>query len=140
METREVAVSPSELFGTSIETVVGKFREMKARSAALKSFMLRRSRATSQATNGTGSSRSEDRRREQKASAASRAPPPSGVEHGGGVSLVRGKITSGKWSITSALSGVLELQRLTNMCLLHPSPFHPLTEVKWDSDVRYNWP
>ncbi len=38
-------VSPSELFGTSVETVVEKFREAKVRSAAFKTFIPRRSRS-----------------------------------------------------------------------------------------------
>ncbi|KAL0148027.1 hypothetical protein M9458_056642 [Cirrhinus mrigala] len=35
----DAPVSPSELFGTSIETVIEKFREAKARSAAFKTFI-----------------------------------------------------------------------------------------------------
>ncbi len=73
----DASVSPSKLFGTSVETVIGKFLEAKARFAAFKTFMPRRSRSKPQATKGAGSSQSEDRRQDQKASTASRAPPPS---------------------------------------------------------------
>ncbi len=41
----DAPVSPSELFGTSVETVVEKFREAKARSAAFKSFIQEASRS-----------------------------------------------------------------------------------------------
>ncbi len=41
----DAPVSPSEFFGTSVETVVEKFREAKARSAAFKSCLPRRSRS-----------------------------------------------------------------------------------------------
>ncbi len=41
----DAPVSPSELFGTSIETVVEKFKGAKARSAAFRSFIPRRSRS-----------------------------------------------------------------------------------------------
>ncbi len=37
----DTPVSPSELFGTSVETVVHKFREARARSAAYESFIPR---------------------------------------------------------------------------------------------------
>ncbi len=39
----DTPVSPLELFGTSVETVVHKFREARARSAAYESFIQRRS-------------------------------------------------------------------------------------------------
>ncbi|XDV19450.1 hypothetical protein PO909_024920 [Leuciscus waleckii] len=58
-------VSPSELFGTSVEAVVGKFREAKARSGS-----------TPRQAGGPGPSRSEDGRQGQQASVTSRAPPP----------------------------------------------------------------
>ncbi len=70
----DAPVSPSELFGTSVETVVEKFREPRARSAAFKTFIPRRSEP--EQSRGPGSSWSEDRRRAQKASVATRAPPP----------------------------------------------------------------
>ncbi len=69
-------VWPSELFGTSVETVVQKFREAKARSAALKSFIPRRSRSEPEQCRGPGPSWSEDQRRAQKVSVVTRAPPP----------------------------------------------------------------
>ncbi len=40
-------ISPSELFGTSVETVVEKFREARAHSAAFETFIPRRSRSES---------------------------------------------------------------------------------------------
>ncbi len=43
-------VSPSELFGTSVETVVEKFREARAHSAAFKTFIPRRSRSEPERT------------------------------------------------------------------------------------------
>ncbi len=73
----DASVSPSKLFGTSVETVIGKFLEAKARFAAFKTFMPRRSRSKPLAMKGAGSSQSEDWRQDQKASTASRAPPPS---------------------------------------------------------------
>ncbi len=72
----DAPVSPSELFGTSIETVVEKFREAKARSAAFKSFIPRRSRSEPEQRRGPGPSPSGDQRWAQKASVAARAPPP----------------------------------------------------------------
>ncbi len=72
----DAPVSPSELFGTSVETVVEKFREAKARSAAFKSFIPRRSRSEPEQRRGPGPSPSEDQRWAQKASVAARAPPP----------------------------------------------------------------
>ena len=72
----DAPVSPSELFGTSVETVVEKFREARTRSAAFKSFIPRRSRSEPEQHRGPGPSRSEDPRRAQKASVAARAPPP----------------------------------------------------------------
>ncbi len=67
---------PSQLFGTSVETVVEKFREARARSAALKTFIPRRSRSEPEQSGGPDPSWSEDRRRVQKASVVTRAPPP----------------------------------------------------------------
>ena len=66
----DAPVSPSELFGTSVETVVEKFREARTRSAAFKSFIPRRSRSEPEQHRGPGPSRSEDQRRAQKASFA----------------------------------------------------------------------
>ncbi len=72
----DAPVSPSELFGTSVEMVVEKFREAKARSAALKTLIPRRSRSEPEQRRGPGPSRSGDQRWAQKASVATRAPPP----------------------------------------------------------------
>ncbi len=72
----DAPVSPSELFGTSVETVVEKFRVAKARSAAFKSFFPRRSRSEPEQRRGPGPSPSGDQRWAQKASVAARAPPP----------------------------------------------------------------
>ncbi len=72
----DAPVSPSELFGTSVETVVEKFKEAKARSAAFKSFIPRRSRSEPEQRRGPDPSPSEDRRWAQRASVAARAPPP----------------------------------------------------------------
>ncbi len=68
--------SPSELFSTSVETVVEKFREAKARSAAFKSFIPRRSTSEPKQRKSPGPSPSGDQRWAQKASVAARAPPP----------------------------------------------------------------
>ncbi len=68
--------SPSELFGTSVETVVEKFREAKVCSAAFKSFIPRRSRSEPEQRRGPGPSPSGDQRWAQKASVVARAPPP----------------------------------------------------------------
>ncbi len=70
----DAPVSPSELFGTSVDTVVEKFKEARARSAAFRTFIPRRSR--SEPEQSRGPSWSEDRRRAQRASLAIRAPPP----------------------------------------------------------------
>ncbi len=76
-------VSPSKLFGTSVETVLEKFREARARSAAFKTFIPRRSRSEPEQSRGPGSSWSEDQRRAQKANVATRAPrPPTGRDRG----------------------------------------------------------
>ncbi|KAL0157252.1 hypothetical protein M9458_048498 [Cirrhinus mrigala] len=75
----DAPVSPSELFGTSVETVIEKFREAKARSAAFKTFIPRRTRSEHEHQRGPGLSRSEDRKQAQNASVAARAPlPPAG--------------------------------------------------------------
>ncbi len=71
----DAPVSPSELFGTSVETVVEKFREAKARSAAFKSSIPRRSRSEPEQRRGPDPSPSEDQRWAQRASVAARAPP-----------------------------------------------------------------
>ncbi len=72
----DAPVSPSELFGTSVETVVEKFKEARARSAAFETFIPRRPRSEPEQSRGPGPAWSEDRRRAQKASVATRAPPP----------------------------------------------------------------
>ncbi|KAI2646329.1 Lamina-associated polypeptide 2, isoform alpha [Labeo rohita] len=72
----DAPVSPSELFGASVETVVEKFRESRARSAAFKTFIPRRSRSEPEQQGGPGPSRSEERRQAQKTSVATHAPPP----------------------------------------------------------------
>ncbi|KAI2643018.1 Lamina-associated polypeptide 2, isoform alpha [Labeo rohita] len=72
----DVPISPSELFGTSVETVIEKFKEAKTRSTAFKTFIPRRSRSEPEHQRGPGPSQSEDRRQAQKASVAARAPPP----------------------------------------------------------------
>ncbi len=72
----DATVSPSELFGTSVKTVVEKFREAKACSAAFKTFIPRRSRSEPEQCRGPGPSPSGDQRWAQKASVAARAPPP----------------------------------------------------------------
>ncbi len=58
----DAPVSPSELFGASVETVVEKFREAKVCSAAFKSFIPRRSRSEPEQRRGPGPSPSEYQR------------------------------------------------------------------------------
>ncbi|KAL0153006.1 hypothetical protein M9458_051710, partial [Cirrhinus mrigala] len=70
----DAPVSPSELFGTSVETVIENFKEAKARSAAFKTFIPRRTRSEPEHQRGPGPSRSEDHRQAQKASVAACAP------------------------------------------------------------------
>ncbi len=72
----DAPVSPSELFGTSVKTVVEKFREAKARSSAFKTFIPRRSRSEPEQCRGPGPSPSGEQRWAQKASVAACAPPP----------------------------------------------------------------
>ncbi|KAL0163655.1 hypothetical protein M9458_039408, partial [Cirrhinus mrigala] len=72
----DAPVSPSELFGTSVEMVVEKFKEARACSAAFKSFIPRRPRSQPEQQRGPSLSRSKGQRQAQKASAAARAPPP----------------------------------------------------------------
>ncbi len=72
----DAPVSPSELFSTSVETVVKKFREAKVRSVAFKTFIPRRSRSEPEQRRGPGPSPSGNQRWAQKASVAARAPPP----------------------------------------------------------------
>ncbi len=72
----DAPISPSELFGTSVETVVEKFREARAHSAAFETFIPRRSRSEPEQSRGPGPAWSEDRRQAEKASVATRAPPP----------------------------------------------------------------
>ncbi|KAI2661106.1 hypothetical protein H4Q32_030142 [Labeo rohita] len=68
--------SSSEFFGASVEAVVEKFREARARSAAFKTFIPRRSRSEPAQHGGPGQSRSEERRQAQKTTVATCAPPP----------------------------------------------------------------
>ncbi len=68
----DAPISSSQLFGNSIETVVQKFWEARARSAAFKTFIPRRSRFEPEQSGGPGPPWSEDRRRAQKASDATR--------------------------------------------------------------------
>ncbi len=72
----DAPVSPSELFGTSVETAVEKFKEARERSAAFETFIPRSPRSEPEQSRGPGPAWSEDRRRAQKASVATRAPPP----------------------------------------------------------------
>ncbi len=79
----DAPVSPSELFGTSVETVVEKFRKAKARSVAFKFIIPRRSRSEPEQCRGPCPSRPRDQIRAQKASVATRAPsPPAGRARG----------------------------------------------------------
>ncbi len=79
----DAPVSPSELFGTSVKTVVEKFREAKARSSAFKTFIPRRSRSEPEQSRGPGPSPSGDQRWAQKAIVAARAAPlPAGRARG----------------------------------------------------------
>ncbi len=48
----DAPVLPFELFGTAVETVVVKFREARARSAAFKIFIPRRSRSEPEQSRG----------------------------------------------------------------------------------------
>ncbi|XP_051719126.1 uncharacterized protein LOC127495712 isoform X43 [Ctenopharyngodon idella] len=70
----DAPVSPSELFGTSIKAVVGKFREARARSAAFRTWT--RSESGPRQPGGPGPSRAEAQRQGQRSSVATRAPPP----------------------------------------------------------------
>ncbi len=72
----DAPISSSELFDTSVERVVEKFREARARSAAFKTFIPRGSGSEPEQSRGPGPSWSEDRRWAQKASVMTRAPPP----------------------------------------------------------------
>ncbi len=63
----DAPISPSKLFGTSVEMVVEKFNEARARSAAFETFIPRRSRSEPEQSRGPGPAWSEDRRRAQKA-------------------------------------------------------------------------
>ncbi len=72
----DAPVSPSELFGTSVETVVDKFKEAKARSAAYKSCIPRRSRSEPEHRRRPGPSWSAGRRQGQVTSVANRGHPP----------------------------------------------------------------
>ncbi len=72
----DALVSPSELFGTSVEMVVDKFKEAKARSAVYKSCIPRRSRSEPEHRGRPGPSWSAGRRQGQVTSVANRGPPP----------------------------------------------------------------
>ncbi|ROL44499.1 hypothetical protein DPX16_0387 [Anabarilius grahami] len=72
----DAPVSPSELFGGSVETVVGKFREARARSAAYKNCIPLRSDSGPRHPGGPGPSRAEAQKQVQRSSVAARAPPP----------------------------------------------------------------
>lgn len=65
----------SELFGTSVEVVMGKFREVKAYSAAFKSCISRQSESTPKQPGGPGPSQFKDRKQGQKSSVVSQDPP-----------------------------------------------------------------
>ncbi|KAI2644593.1 Catalase-peroxidase [Labeo rohita] len=56
----DAPVSPSELFGTSVETVVENFREAKPHSAAFRTFIPRRTKSEPEKQRGRGPSQSED--------------------------------------------------------------------------------
>ncbi len=79
----DVPVSPSELFGTSVETVVEKFKEAKTRSAAFKSFIPRRSRSEPEQQRDPGPSRSKDQRWAQKTSVTPAGRAQKGLESKG---------------------------------------------------------
>lgn len=68
------AVLPLELFGTSIETVVGKFRKAKAHSRDFKTFIPCQSRLVPRASKGSDLSRSEDHRQDQVSTASHPTP------------------------------------------------------------------
>ncbi len=53
----DAPVSPSERFGTSVETVVEKFKEARARSAAFETFIPRRPRSEPEQSRGPGPAR-----------------------------------------------------------------------------------
>lgn len=72
----DATVSPSELFATSIETVVEKFKAAKIRLGAFKSFIQRRSRSEPEQQRGPGPSQSKGQKRAQKTSVVTCAPPP----------------------------------------------------------------
>ncbi|XP_048039521.1 uncharacterized protein LOC125264325 [Megalobrama amblycephala] len=72
----DAPVSPSELFGGSVEAVVGKFREARARSAAFKKCIPLRSDSGPRQPGGSGPPRAEAQRQGQRSSVAARAPPP----------------------------------------------------------------
>ncbi|MGL5882283.1 MAG: hypothetical protein ACRCY0_03465, partial [Synechococcus elongatus] len=72
----DAPVSPSELFGGSVEAVVGRFREAKARSAAFKNCIPLRSDSGPRQPGGSGPPRAEAQRQDQRSSVAARAPPP----------------------------------------------------------------
>lgn len=66
----DARLSPTVLFGTSVEAVVDKFREVKAESAAFRRLIPRRSKSSSR---GGDLSEAEAHRQDQKSSVANRA-------------------------------------------------------------------
>ncbi len=72
----DAPVSPSKLFITSVETVVDKFKKAKARSAAYKSCIPRRSRSEPEHRRRPGPSWSAGRRQGQVTSVVNCGPPP----------------------------------------------------------------
>lgn len=127
----DALVSPSELFGTSVETVVRKFGKWRSAPQLLSPSCPAGPGPSLKPQRGLAcpSLRIWDETRR-------RAPPlvfplPRGVERGGGMRLEKGGVTSEKWSRTSTLSVVLEFQRLTKMCF---------PTVWWGPDARYSWP
>lgn len=75
-EKENAPVSPSELFGTSVEAVVDKFRKARAQSAAYKRLIPRRPRSAPKTSGEPGLSVSVDYRQSQRQSFATWAPPP----------------------------------------------------------------
>ena len=70
-------ISPSGLFGGAVETVVGRFQEVRKQSAAFQQYLPRRSSSSRKAAS-KGQPRppsSSSHRQEQKESVATRAPP-----------------------------------------------------------------
>ncbi len=72
----DAQVSPSELFGTSVEIVVDKFREARSRSAAYKKLIPRRPGFAPNTSGDPGQSGSAHYRQAQRQSVGAQAPPP----------------------------------------------------------------